>query len=120
MKIMVNENIPKMTVNELSKLGHNILDIRGTELEGIADEEIWKISQGQKRLLISTDKGFSKYRESPHYGIIMVCLKQPSRKGIHQRVLQAFSKYSPDEWRGLVVVVRDRLQSIWKYPSFDK
>lgn len=40
MRIVVDENIPLMTVNELRSLGHNVMDIRGTDLEGIDDEEL--------------------------------------------------------------------------------
>ena len=37
MKIFVDENIPVMTVRELRKLGHEVMDIRGTKDEGMAD-----------------------------------------------------------------------------------
>ncbi len=117
---MVDENIPKMTVRALSKRGHDVLDIRGTKFEGIADDQAWQISQDQKRLFISTDRGFSQYRESNHHGMIIVCLKQPSRQGIHQRVLQAFNQYPEEEWQGLAVVVRDKVQSIEKYAPPEK
>jgi len=39
MKIIVDENIPLMTVETLSKLGHSVLDIRGTSDEGMADPD---------------------------------------------------------------------------------
>ncbi len=59
MKIFVDENIPAMTVRELRKLGHEVMDIRNTEKEGMTDETIWK-------LLITTDKGFSQKRNENH------------------------------------------------------
>jgi predicted nuclease of predicted toxin-antitoxin system len=59
-KIFVDENIPFMTVQELLSLGHDVMDILGTEREGISDKELWKIVQKEKRLLITTDKGFHK------------------------------------------------------------
>jgi hypothetical protein len=33
-KIFVDENLPFMTVHELLSLGHDVMDIRGTEREG--------------------------------------------------------------------------------------
>ena len=45
MKIFVDENIPFMTVQELLSLGHDVMDIRGTEHKGITDKELWKIVQ---------------------------------------------------------------------------
>ncbi|HQU70868.1 MAG: DUF5615 family PIN-like protein [Calditrichaeota bacterium] len=59
MKIFADENIPRMTVETLRELGHDVLDIRGTVREGIPDTQVWEITQSEKRLLISTDKGFA-------------------------------------------------------------
>lgn len=36
------KNILSMTVKELIKLGHEIIDIRGTQQEGMSDEGIWE------------------------------------------------------------------------------
>ncbi len=59
MKIFVDENIPLMTVQELREEGHDVLDIRRTPDEGMEDEALWDMIQREKRLLITTDKGFS-------------------------------------------------------------
>ncbi len=58
MRILVDENIPFMSAKELRTLGHEVIDIRGTEREGMTDEDLWTIAQKEKRLLITTDKGF--------------------------------------------------------------
>ena len=42
MKILVDENIPRMTFDELTKLGHDVADVRGTDKEGISDEQFWQ------------------------------------------------------------------------------
>jgi len=39
MKILVDENIPSITVNELRTLGHDVLDVRGTPQQGMEDDE---------------------------------------------------------------------------------
>ncbi len=59
MNIFVDENIPKTTVQVLREKGHDVKDIRGTDEEGVDDEKIWKIAISEKRLIITTDKGFS-------------------------------------------------------------
>jgi len=41
MKILVDENIPSKTVDELRRDGHNVLDIRGTADEGLSDFDLW-------------------------------------------------------------------------------
>lgn len=114
MKIFVDENIPSMTVKELRKLGHEIKDIRGTDNEGMADEDVWKTVQRDKSLLITTDKGFAQKRNENHNGILIIRLKQPNRLKIHQKVLQAMSKFREEEWSGLTVVMKDMFHSVWK------
>ena len=114
MKIFVDENIPLITVNELREQGFAVIDIRGTDVQGIPDEKVWQRVQKEKCLLITTDKGFLTYREESHGGILIVLLKQPTRMKIHKRVMQAIGKYSKNEWSGLSVVMRDSVQSMWK------
>ena len=114
MKIFIDENIPLITVRELCEQGFDVIDIRGTGDQGIADEELWKKVLNEKCLLITTDKGFSSYRDETHYGILIVRLKQPTRLKIHQRVMQAIKRYSEKEWFGLMVVMRDAVQSSWR------
>ena len=114
MKVLVDENIPLMTVAELRLKGFDVIDIRGGAEQGITDEVLWQKAQQEKRLFITTDKGFSIYRDEAHNGILIVRLKQPTRLKIHQRVMQAITKYSEQQWHGLMVVMRDVVQSSWK------
>ena len=114
MKICVDENIPHITVLELQQLGHDVLDIRGTEDQGIPDELLWKRTQREGRLLITTDKGFGYYRRESHYGILIVRLHQPNEAKIHERVMRAVQQFAEDEWKGLIVVMRDVVQSTWR------
>jgi len=114
MKILVDENIPLMTAQILREMGHEVLDIRGTLDKGASDETLWKISQREGQLLITTDKGFTKHREELHHGILIVRLRQPNRHRIHQRVIQAMKRFTEREWPGLLVVMRDKVQSVWR------
>ncbi len=114
MKIFADENIPAMTIRELRKLGHDVMDIRGTENEGIADEDVWGIVQKEQRLLITTDKGFARKRHEKHNGILIIRLKQPNRLKIHEKTMQAISRFRDKEWHCLTVVVQDLIQRVWK------
>jgi len=44
MNILVDENIPLMTLRQLRDMGHDVLDIRGTADEGLSDELLWNKS----------------------------------------------------------------------------
>ena len=114
MKVFVDENIPLMTVKELRSKGYDVRDIRGTGDQGITDAELWQITQKEKRLLITTDKGFSSQRNESHHGVLIISLKQPTRLKIHQRIIQAIKRYPEGEWKGRMVIMRDGVQSSWR------
>jgi predicted nuclease of predicted toxin-antitoxin system len=114
MKILVDENIPAMTVRSLQALGHDVKDIRGTADEGLKDVPLWKMIQSEARLLITTDKGFAHRRYENHHGVLIVRLRKPNRRRIHGRVMQAIAQFGEEEWKGLVVVMRDVAQSTWR------
>jgi predicted nuclease of predicted toxin-antitoxin system len=112
MKILVDENIPNVTVQELRALGHDVLDIRGTERQGMFDDELWPFAQTEQRMLITTDKGFSEHRDEKHRGILIVRLRQPNEQRIHTRIMAAFRQFKEQDWPGLLVVMRDEVQSV--------
>ena len=114
MKICVDENIPLISVVELRNLGHDVLDIRGTTDQGLTDEVLWEKAQRENRLLITTDKGFSAHRAESHYGILIIRLRQPNEQKIHARIIQAINQYSEGDWQGLLIVMRDAVQSVWR------
>lgn len=113
MKILVDENIPLMTVSQLRAMGCDVLDVRGTPAEGMSDSSMWEMAQQQHRLLVTTDKGFAAKRQESHWGILIVRLRRPNRIRIHHRVMEAIKRVDEGEWRGRVIVMRDNVMSIW-------
>jgi len=68
----------------------------------------------EKRLLITTDRGFAHYRSKEHHGILIVSLRRPNRLKINERVIEAMKLFSPEKWSGLLVVMRDKTMSTWR------
>src|SRR5580658_4592779 len=87
MRILVDENIPRMTVDRLRTLGHDVRDIRGTPDRGLKDPELWSSAQIDGRLPLTTDRGFTEFRAVPHSGVLIVRLRQPNRLKIHHAVM---------------------------------
>jgi predicted nuclease of predicted toxin-antitoxin system len=114
MDILVDENIPLTSVFELREMGHNVLDIRKTAEEGLPDEGLWNKALKEKRLLITTDRGFAHYRDRAHYGILIILLRKPNRQKINNRVIEAMKQFSSNQWPGLLVVMRDTIISTWR------
>ena len=101
-----------MTVERLRGLGHDVRDVRGTRDQGIEDPDLWSMAQVDRRLLITTDRGFTEFRAVPHAGIMIVRLRQPNRRRINQAVMLAMDRFQEAEWPGLLVVVRDSTLSV--------
>ena len=107
MLILVDENIPRITVAWLREQGHDVLDIRGTKSQGIDDPLLWRKALAENRLLITTDRGFTEYRGTSHAGILIVRLKQPNRLRIYNAVILAMQRFAVHQWPNQLVVVRD-------------
>ncbi|MDX2153634.1 MAG: DUF5615 family PIN-like protein [Bryobacteraceae bacterium] len=99
MNVLVDENIPHMTVDHLRESGHDVKDIRGTADQGLEDSDLWTLAMTEGRLLISTDKGFTEYRAvEGHNGILVVRLRQPNRRKIHNSVMLAMERFQEGDW----------------------
>src|SRR5450759_2798192 len=107
MRVLVDENIPRMPVERLRELGHDVRDVRGTLEQGSADSGIWSLVTNEKRLPITTDKGFTEYRGAVHCGILIVRLRQRNRLKIHESIMHAVERFDESQWPGLLVVTRD-------------
>ena len=116
MRILVDENIPNVTVSTLRGAGHDVRDIRGTPRQGMTDEELWSLAQTEARMLVTTDKGFSEHRDEQHHGVLIVRLRQPNEERLHARVVAAFAQFPEARWPGLLVVMRDQMQSTYQAP----
>ncbi|MCY3994401.1 MAG: hypothetical protein OXF50_24470 [Caldilineaceae bacterium] len=64
--------------------------------------------------MITTDKGFAFYLTGPNHGVRIIQLRQPTRRRIHRRIMQALERFSDTEWPGLLVVMRGTTQSAWQ------
>jgi predicted nuclease of predicted toxin-antitoxin system len=89
MKFLLDENFPKTAENLLAEFDHQIIDIRGTEQQGMEDENLFELAQREQAVLLTTDRDF--YHTIPfsydkHFGVIVIALKQPNRAAILNRL----------------------------------
>lgn len=111
MKILVDENIPSITVEELRKLNHDVKDIRGNELEGIDDYFLSDLALKESRLLIMTDRGFAKTYSAKHCGIIIITLKKPNEKNIHEKIIGIIKQNSDEYFNSKIIIIKDKVMS---------
>ena len=62
MKIKLDENLPDRLVSILTGLAHDVDTVRGEQLTGRADPDVWSAAQAAQRFLITQDLDFSDAR----------------------------------------------------------
>lgn len=85
MTFFLDENFPKAAHALPKAEGHEVIDIRGTDREGSADDDLFLLAQGSRAAFLTTDKDF--FHTVPHlyphhHGVIVIALRQPDRKSI--------------------------------------
>jgi predicted nuclease of predicted toxin-antitoxin system len=85
----LDENFPRSAAEMLRKAGHTIFDIRGTDDEGLSDEDIFNMAQKEHAIFLTTDRDF--YHTIPwlfvfHYGVIIINLSQPNAVKIIEKL----------------------------------
>ena len=117
MKFFLDENVPKAVTEILSSFKHEVLDPRGTELEGISDLKLFESAQAASAIFITTDKDF--YHTIPflvedHYGVIVIALSQPNSKNIIEKVRWFINRVDLTTLRDKAVLLTDKRYYISK------
>lgn len=117
MKFLLDENFPKAAMTLLEGMGHEVFDFRGTGDEGIDDSEVFRKAQSLEAILLTTDRDF--FHTIPHLfdshcGVIVIALRQPTRKSILARLEWILSHVGKHQINNRVFQLRD---STWlAYP----
>ena len=117
MTIFIDENIPRRVTGYLESLGHEIIDIRSTDLEGSTDFELFKEAQRRKAVFITTDRDFFTtipFQFESHHGIIVVSPKQPNTDAICSRIQWAFENLPLDRLFSSVILLKDAQYSVYR------
>lgn len=115
MKFLLDENFPKSAERLLGELGHEVLDIRGTALQGTDDLTLFEIAQRNEAVLLTTDRDFYHTISllfEDHFGVVVIALKQPNRQAILARLKWIVTSELFDNFHNRVVLLRDRTYRI--------
>ena len=87
MKLLTDENIHIQVAKELTDLGHDVLDIKLSHLEGIKDTKIIRLASNQQRIIITHDIDYlnnSRNLPDPPSAIIILPGNQPYQQIINR------------------------------------
>jgi len=104
-RFLVDENIGIGVIDELQKMGHDVVSASMTP--GAPDAAVLARAQRDQRVLVTLDKGFGELivreRLPAQHGVILIRLRQD--EGLDARVLAALEQRT--EWAGFFWVVRE-------------
>ena len=92
-RLYANENFPLPTVEELRRLGHDVLTIQETGKAGRStpDEEVLAFAKADDRILLTLNrKHFVRlHREQPNHAGVIVCSFDPDFIALAHRIHEA-------------------------------
>jgi predicted nuclease of predicted toxin-antitoxin system len=109
--LKVDENLPDQLADLLVELGHDAVTVTDQGWRGIADLDLWRGVQAERRWLVTADKEFGDIRRYPagsHAGVILLRLAEQSRVDYLRLVKAAVASLDLDNLAGAIVVVTDR------------
>ncbi len=102
-KLYSNENFPIPVVQELRKLGHDVLTIQetGKSEQSFPDEAVLAFAVENERAVLTLNrKHFIRlHKEAPEHAGIIVCSFDPDFVGQAQRIHEAIQTHTPLEER---------------------
>jgi len=75
-----------------------------------SDEDLWKLSVSEKRILITFDLDFADVREDPHRfgpGIIIFRTRSTKSATVNARLQYIFDHYSEEELQGKIIIITE-------------
>lgn len=109
MRILADENVPRMAVEALRSAGHQVAWVR-TEMPGADDRDVLARAEGDAFLLLTLDKGFGELALrralAPSCGIVLLRMALPSPENAAELILNALQSRS--DWAGHFSVIDDR------------
>ena len=108
MRILTDQDVYKVTVDELMEWGHDVLTAKDMGLERSSDEILLNKAKEMKRLLVTRDKDFGSLvflREELSTGVILLRITPKTVEDIHRELRRLFQEYSEYELKCLFCVV---------------
>lgn len=97
-RLYANENFPRPVVEELRRLGHDVLTVQeaGHANQSLSDEAVWEFARTEGRMLLTLNrKHFIKlHREQRGHCGIIVCTVDPDFAALAQRIHEAIEAHA--------------------------
>jgi predicted nuclease of predicted toxin-antitoxin system len=120
-RVKIDEDLPRQIADLIAAQGHDAATVVEQGWQGVSDDDLWPRVQGERRWLVTADKGFADLRRHPpgsHAGVILLRAQEESRRAYMELAAIALERLKLDEISGAVVVVTYRGVRIRRAPAF--
>lgn len=109
MRFLVDENMPRSLVTEITTLGFAVEDVRDLGLQGLPDTKVFEAASASDAIISTRDRGFTFERTWPENftaGVIFVNLPDSTpAKIINEKIRSLLVKRITTSLRGAVTIV---------------
>jgi len=109
-KIKLDENLPRRLVKSLGRIGHDADTVPQEGLAGSDDSSVWIAAQQSGRFFVTQDLDFSdirKFRPGSHHGLLLIRLREPSRRTLTGHIVHLFETEDVATWLGCFIVATE-------------
>ncbi|MDT8392023.1 MAG: DUF5615 family PIN-like protein [Lentisphaeria bacterium] len=106
----MDENFPRSAADMLVAMGHEVLDVRGSEKEGVDDSALFGFAQKNTAVLLTTDRDFFHtvpWQSPINHGVVVIALRQPNRERILKRLRWFLQHFGTESLVDRVFLLRD-------------
>ena len=108
MKFIADENVYPKVVSHLREIGHDVKDIRSSNLFSASDDEIIECGRKEERTLITFDKHFADTLRHPPentFGIIVIRIHPPIFRDVEKALHMLLKEPNLETLKGKLVVL---------------
>ncbi|OGZ35318.1 MAG: hypothetical protein A3A94_02435 [Candidatus Portnoybacteria bacterium RIFCSPLOWO2_01_FULL_43_11] len=112
---IADENIAPIVIKTLRDKGFDVLGIGENKFYAMNDEEILKLAEKQKRIIITHDKDFGNLIHQfhqKHRGVILLRLRDQSPQNVIRYLIPFLKKFKLKKLEDKLIIIREGVVKI--------
>ncbi|OGW40596.1 MAG: hypothetical protein A2Y97_05060 [Nitrospirae bacterium RBG_13_39_12] len=108
MRLLIDQDVYRITIEQLRKWGHDVLTAKELGMQRAIDKDLLRKAIETNRLFITRDKDFGAIvflEESFSTGVILLRITPVSIEDVHRELYRLFQEHAEDELKHLFCVV---------------
>ena len=109
LKFLIDEDMPRSTLNVFKTTGYEVSDVRDCGLRGASDEEVFEFAQRSEAVIVTGDVGFGNLFRFPmgnHHGILIVHFpNEVSTPELNRQLMKALEVLTDSDFYGNLIIL---------------